>query len=72
MSWNCRRLGTPFAILQCQKKAQEYKPNIIFLMETRLAKDKGEAILQRCGFWNSWEYLKEGFSGGLLLGWLQD
>ena len=41
-------------------------------METRLAKDKGEAILQRCGFWNSWEYLKEGFSGGLLLGWLQD
>ena len=40
-------------------------------METRFAKDKGEAILQRCGFWNRWEYLREGLSGGLLLGWLQ-
>nr|POF08702.1 hypothetical protein CFP56_04820 [Quercus suber] len=41
-------------------------------METRLAKDKGEAILQRCGFWNGWEHPREGLSGGLLVGWLQN
>nr|XP_023901780.1 uncharacterized protein LOC112013620 [Quercus suber] len=72
LSWNCRGLRTPSAILQCQKKAQEYHPDIFFLMETRLAKDKGEAILQRCGFWNGWEHPREGLSGGLLVGWLQN
>ena len=41
-------------------------------METRLAKDKGETILQRCGFWNGWEHPREGLSGGLLVGWLQN
>nr|POE88634.1 upf0481 protein [Quercus suber] len=41
-------------------------------METRLAKDKGEAILQRCGFWNGWEHPREGLSGSLLVGWLQN
>ena len=41
-------------------------------METRLAKDKGEAILQRCDFWNGWEHPREGLSGSLLVGWLQN
>ena len=40
LSWNCRGLGKPFAILQCQKFALEYRPDVLFLMETRLAKDK--------------------------------
>ena len=55
LSWNCRGLGTPSAVLQCQKKAQEYKSDIMFLMETKLAKDKGAAILEKCGFWHGWE-----------------
>lgn len=41
-------------------------------MEARLAKDKGGAILQKCGFWSIWEHPREGLSGGLLLGWLQN
>ena len=52
LGWNCRVLGILSAILQCQKKAQEYKLDIMFLMETKLAKDKGVAILEKCGFWH--------------------
>lgn len=39
-------------------------------METRLAKDKGKEILHKCGFWNGWEYPREGLSSGLLLRWM--
>lgn len=70
LSWNCRGLGTPSTVLQCQKKAMEYKLDIMFLMETKLAKDKGAAILENCGFWDGLEVPQEGISGGLLLGWV--
>jgi len=43
-------LGKSFAILKCQKKAQEFKLDIMFLMETRLVKDKGKQIWVKCGF----------------------
>ena len=70
LSWNCRGLGSPSAVLQCPKKAQEYKPKIMFLMETKLNKNKGRGILERCSFLDGWEVPKEGFSGGLFLGWM--
>ena len=44
----------------------------MFLMETKLAKDKGVAILEKCGFWNGWEVPHEGLNGGLLLGWMEN
>lgn len=41
-------------------------------METKLVKDRGAAILEKCGFWHSWEVPHKGMSGGLLLGWMKD
>lgn len=38
-----------------KKKAQEHKPEIIFLMETKLSKDKGRNLLEKCGFLDGWE-----------------
>ena len=72
LSWNCMGLGKPPAVLQCQKKAQVHKPDIIFLMETKLVQNKGREILEKCGFLNGWEFSREGLSGGLLLGWQQN
>ena len=69
LSWNCRGLDNPFAVLQCQKKAKEYSPNILFLMETKLDIGKGLDVLRKCDFLNGWEVLREGLSRGLLLGW---
>ena len=37
-------------------------------METRLSKDKGKQLLEKCGFMEGWEVPREGLSGGLLLG----
>ena len=70
MSWNCRGLGKSSAVLQCKKKAQDLKPNILFLMETRLASGKGQEVWQKCGFSDGWEVPRVGFSGGLILAWL--
>ncbi|KAF3959717.1 hypothetical protein CMV_015496 [Castanea mollissima] len=47
-------------------------PVIIFLMETKLAKDKGTGILKKGGFWNSSKVPQEALSGGLLLGWMRN
>ena len=69
LSWNCGGLGNPFVVLQCQKKAKEYSPNILFLMETKLDIGKGLDVLRKCDFLNGWEVPREGLSGGLLLGW---
>ena len=44
----------------------------MFLMETKLAKDKRTEILGKCGFLNGWEVPQEGLSGGLLLGWMRN
>ena len=38
-------------------------------MQTRLIKDKGKVIWNKCGFLKGWECPGEGFSGGLVLAW---
>lgn len=63
-------MGSPSAVLQCQKNAQVSRPDIIFFMETWLRKDKGKQLLEKCGFMEGWEVPREGLSGGLLLGWM--
>ncbi|KAK4605752.1 hypothetical protein RGQ29_000158 [Quercus rubra] len=70
MSWNCRGLGKSSAVLQCKKKALDLKPDILFLMETRLASGKGQEVWQKCGFSDGWEVPRVGFSGGFILAWL--
>ena len=70
ISWNCRGLVKSSTVLKCQKKAQELKPDILFLMETRLAKDKGKQVWVKCGFSDGWEVSRVGFGGGLILAWM--
>jgi exonuclease III len=36
LSWNCRGLGKPSAIRALKKTLQSHKPDIVFLMETKL------------------------------------
>ncbi|KAL4606261.1 hypothetical protein ACB092_09G089400 [Castanea dentata] len=42
----------------------------MFLMETRLPKDIGKKIWDKCGFEVGWELPREGMSGGLPLAWM--
>ena len=55
LSWNCRGLGKSSVVLKCQKKVHEFKPNAMFLIETKLMKDKGKDIWVKCGFLERWE-----------------
>ena len=70
LSWNCKGLGKPAVVLKCKKKALEHKLDIMFLMETRLIKDKGKMMWIKCGFNEGWEVPREGLGGGLILAWL--
>ena len=42
----------------------------MFLMETRLPKEKTKQVWIKCGFSDDWEVLRDGLGGGLLLAWL--
>ena len=70
LSWNCRGLGKSSAVHQCEKTAHELNPDLMFLMETHLPKDRGKKIWDKCGFKVGWELPREGMSGGLLLAWM--
>ena len=39
-------------------------------METRLVKDRGKPVSEKCGFSEGWGLPREGLSGGLLLAWM--
>ena len=67
MSWNCKGLGKPSTVLKSKKEALDFKPNVIFLMESSFEKERGKANWVKCGFSKGWEVPREGFSGGLLL-----
>ena len=50
LSWNCRGLGKSSAVLQVQKIAHDFNLDVMFLMETHLASNKGKDIWNKCGF----------------------
>ena len=59
LSSNYRGLGSPSAVLQCQKKAQKYKLDIIFLMETKLPKTKKLEFWKNMVFGMDGRFLKK-------------
>ena len=69
LSWNCRGLGNPRAILILKDIVQFKKPRIIFLIETLSKLDKIERIKNQLGYEGSHVVECEGHSGGLALLW---
>ena len=71
LSWNFRGLGKSSTVLQVQKIAHDFNPDVMFLMETYLASNKGKDIQNKCGFFDGCEVLRVGLGGGLILAWMQ-
>ena len=71
LSWNCRGLGKSFATLQVQKITHDFNPDVMFVMETRLASTKGKDIWNKCGFFYGCKVPILGLGGGLILAWMQ-
>jgi exonuclease III len=69
LSWNCRGLGNLRTIHELRPMVREKKPNLMFLMETKLRKNKIELIRTKIGFNNMFVVECVGKSGGLALFW---
>jgi ribonuclease HI len=69
ISWNCRGLGNPRSVQDFRRLVKEKRPNLVFLMETKLRKYKLENIRVKVGFTNMFVVDCVGKSGGLALFW---
>ena len=69
INWNCEGLGNPQTIKALQRLVDQQEPILVFLIETKLNKEKAEKVRDQCNFKFSWVVPSEGRSGGLTLFW---
>ena len=69
ISWNCRGLENSWTVKALQKVIQREEPILVFLMETKLNKEKVEKVHDQCNFRFSWVVSSVGKSGGLAPFW---
>jgi exonuclease III len=69
LSWNCRGLGNPRTVRELCHLVKYKKPSLVFLMETKLRKQKMEIIHSKLGFTGLLMVDCVGRSGGLALLW---
>ncbi|CAJ2669983.1 unnamed protein product [Trifolium pratense] len=69
ISWNCRGLGNLSAVPKFKFLLRYYKPDIIFLCETLVHKNKIDELRYLLGFENCFAVDREGQGGGLALLW---
>ena len=72
LSWNCRGLGNPWAVKALHDLVWRWNPKIVFLMETKLKKNRMERIKNRIGFANGLIVSNVGRSGGIALLWTRE
>ena len=71
-SWNCRGLGNPRSIKALHVMVQRWKPDIVFLMETKSKVKHMERIKNRVGFANGLIVPSRGRNGGVALFWTRE
>jgi exonuclease III len=72
LSWNCRGLGNLRAVNDLCRLVKEKRPKMVFLMETKLRRERMEAIRHKLGFPNVFVVDSVGKGGGLALFWEED
>ncbi|XP_057808453.1 uncharacterized protein LOC131022930 [Salvia miltiorrhiza] len=74
--WNCRGLGNPSTIRQLAWMTKQKRPDVVFLMETKLATNEWSNVLLQIGFDNlavvDCDLSDGGRRGGLALIWADD
>ncbi|VFQ82721.1 unnamed protein product [Cuscuta campestris] len=69
ISWNCRGLGNLRTVQEVAELVFAKKPDFVFLMETKGARDKAEVLRVKIGFEGLLAVDSVGTSGGLALLW---
>jgi exonuclease III len=72
LSLNCQRLGNPRTVRNLHRLVKEKKPDLVFLMETKMQNKKCDFIRIKLGFDYMFGVDSVGRSGGLLLLWKID
>lgn len=73
MAWNYRGLGSPSTVPQLKESLQLFKPNLIFLCETKWRRGFVGTVCKNVDWKDRWFVVElDGRSGGLLLGWDKD
>jgi exonuclease III len=72
LSWNCWGLGNPRTVQVLNRMVRTKKPNLVFLIETKLNSKKMEAIRIKLGFDAIFMVDSISKSGGLALMWNLD
>jgi hypothetical protein len=67
--WNCWGLGNPQTVKALCLLVKKKRPELVFLMETKLGGNKMATIRQKVGFKNTFVVDSVGRSGGLALLW---
>lgn len=69
LCWNCRGLRNPRAVRDLHLLVKEKRPNLLFLMETKVRNVKMERIKVKLGYEGLLTVEPMGKSGGLALLW---
>ena len=64
--WNIKVWANHLQFWKARKKALDFKPNVMFLMETRFEKERGKVVWVKCGFFEGWDVPREGFNWGTI------
>ncbi|OMO59710.1 reverse transcriptase [Corchorus capsularis] len=69
VAWNCRGLGNPWTVRALRELIRRERPNVVFLMETKLPDFKLDSIRRRCKMHACFGVSATGRSGGLAMFW---
>jgi exonuclease III len=72
LSWNCRGLGNPQLVRALTHLVRTKKPHLVFLIKTKMTKNKVEFIRIKLGYNRMFVVDCKGRNGGLLLLWNSD
>jgi hypothetical protein len=67
ISLNCRGCGQPETVQEIRHLVDDIKPMVVFLMETKMDRDRGLGLKRKLGFANGEAVSSNGLSGGLVL-----
>lgn len=72
LSWNFRGVGVPSTVQSLKELCNNFKPSLLFLMETKSCNSRLTLLGKKLGFPSMWSVDVVGKSGGLCLFWNYD
>jgi hypothetical protein len=72
LSWNGRGLGNQAAVRELHKVVKQERPSLLFVMETKLSKERVEGLQNSLGFAGCFGASCEGLSRGIAPFWTSE